>query len=67
MHNLDKRLRLLETWMHPGNCLECECERLNTVAVGNRDTVQVCTHRPGMTLLDALKGLNVMEVRHADS
>jgi hypothetical protein len=65
MQNLDKRLRLLETWMQPGNCLECECERLNRAAAGSLDHVQVCTHRRGTTLLDALQGLNAMEGTHA--
>jgi hypothetical protein len=64
MQNLDKRLRLLETWMQPGNCLECECERLNRAA--DNGAVRVCTHRRGTTLLDALQGLDAMEAQHAE-
>jgi hypothetical protein len=65
MQNLDKRLRLLETWMQPTGCLECECERLNAAVSIDADRAQACTHRRGLSLLDALRGLNSMEVRHA--
>jgi hypothetical protein len=66
MQNLDKRLRLLEAWMQPTGCLECECERLNATA----SLVPIpshCTHQQRLSLLDALRGLNSMGVGHAES
>jgi hypothetical protein len=67
MQSLDKRLRLLEAWMRPTGCLECECERLNAAANLGPVPLAHCTHRRGLSLLDALRGLNSMGVQHAKS
>jgi hypothetical protein len=67
MLSLDKRLRLLERGMQPTRCLECECERLNAPARLAPSSAHGCTHRRGLTLLDALRGLNATEVTNANA
>jgi hypothetical protein len=64
MQSLERRLELLEAGSRPGACLECECARLNAVA-NRADAPAACSHRPGLTLMDALVGLSTMEARHA--
>jgi hypothetical protein len=67
MQSLDKRLRLLEAWMQSTGCLECECERLNAPARLAPSSGNRCTHRLGLTLLDALRGLNSTEATNANA
>jgi hypothetical protein len=67
MQSLDKRLRLLEAWMQPTGCLECECERLNAPARLARSSAHRCTHRRGLTLLEGLRGLNPTEAINANA
>lgn len=55
--NLASRLRLLEAWNDPAHCLDCEMDRLNRAVAGEPERVGFCTHRPGLTLRDALVGL----------
>jgi hypothetical protein len=65
MARLEQRVRLLEASARPANCLECEMERLNLAAASSLEPAKACTHRRGVTLLDALMGLNAMEIAHA--
>ncbi len=65
MKDLELRLRLLEGRNQLGACLECECQRLNAQARGESGPVNPCSHKPGLTLLDALRGLVSTEQEHA--
>ena len=62
MRNLERRLVALEGESR-GGCLECELGRLNRQTLQESQLDQLaCRHQHGLTLLDALRGLNPMEI-----
>lgn len=57
MRDLDRRLRLLESWAKPGGCLECEFAKLNARHRGDDPPEGRCSHPRSLTLMDVLASI----------